>query len=182
MRGEKRISDCLDNHSSKNGVGMLDESLITLLGRRALHETRSQDTVDWAVQEIVAGRDTPELCVLAGMSAPLNAFEVDAQFQKTLDERGIVPPDEATCLRLYARQIAQALLDSKIPIPIACQRLYRIYCDSYDSEYFIWEQLEAARNDITADGISLYFYEFALTPDNFDAVVRLEARKFLSEP
>ena len=158
---------------------MLNDSLIAVLARRALGERQSQEIVDWAVAELVAGRDMPELCVLAGMSEPLYVSEVDAQFYKTLDEMGVTPPDEDTCLRLYARQIAQALLDDAVPIPIACPALYRIYCHSYDSEYFIWEQLDAARRDIIADGISLYFYEFPLTQENFDTTVRMEARKFL---
>lgn len=159
---------------------MLNDSLIAIFARRALDELQAQEIVDWAVQEIIAGSDTPEISVLAGMYPPFYYSDIDEQFAKVLDEMGIIPPDKKTCLRLYARQIAQALLDDKIPLPIACHMLYRIYCASYDAEYFIWEQLNAARRDIIADGISLYFYEFDLTPENFDAVVRLEARKFLS--
>ena len=160
---------------------MLSDSLIALLGRRAFHETRSQDTVDWAVREIVAGQHTPELCVLAGMSAPLNAFEVDAQFQKTLDEMGLVPPDEAVCLRLYARQIAQALLDGAIPIPNACATLSRIFDASYDGIYIIWFSLHWAWQDIFQGYDTHYYDEADLTLANFDDYARLEARKFLSE-
>ncbi len=123
---------------------MLNESLISIFARRALGELQSEEIVDWAVAELVAGRDTPELCVLAGISPPFYASEVNEQFVKTLDELEITPPDKENCFRLYARQIAQVLLDDKITPPLACDILCDVYYDSYDSDYAIWGALHRA--------------------------------------
>lgn len=160
---------------------MLDDSLIAIFARRALGEIQAQEIVEWAVQELVAGRDTPTLCVLAGMSPPFYHSEVDEQFSKALAELRIVPPDKETCLRLYARQIAQALLDDKISIPVACDTLSGVFTDSYESEYGVWFNLYWAWRDLI-EGFDTHEYDAAdLTLANFDDYARIEARKFLSE-
>ena len=112
---------------------------------------------------------------------PFYYFEVGEQFFKALAELSIIPPDEADCLRLYARQIAQALLDGTLSASDACYRLYPIYIETHESEYSVWSSLCWAWRDIVDEGISRYYYDFELTLANFDDYARLEARKFLSE-
>ena len=160
---------------------MMNDALIAILARRALGELQAQDMVDWAVQEIVAGRDTPEVCVLAGMSAPFYSSEINAQFAKVLDERGVVPPDDSTLIRLYARQIAQALLDCSIDSLVACDLLRHIDSKILDGEYAVWFQLYWALQDVS-DGYEQHYYPAVnFTPADFDDYARMEARRFLSE-
>ena len=160
---------------------MPNDSLIAIFARRALGELQSQEIVDWAVQELVAGRDTPELCVLAGMSPPFYYSEVGEQFFKALAELSIVPPDKETCLRLYARQIAQALLDGSLSAPDTCYQIYPIWQDTYEDDYMVWAQLRWAWSDLIG-GFESYEYDSPdLTLANFDDYARMEARKFLTE-
>jgi hypothetical protein len=49
----------------------------------------AQDCVDWALQALCEGLDSPSLRILAGLEPLLNSFEVLGYTKKTLKELGI---------------------------------------------------------------------------------------------
>ena len=156
---------------------MLNDLLIAALARQHLSYTWAEEAVAWAVGEIVAGRDTPEICVLAGMSPPFDGWEIKEQLDKAQAEAGIVPPDKAACLRLYARPVAQALLDGTISIPDACHALSEFYNRADADEYYNWYSLNEAWDLLVYSGVAYYP---SMEPDALNQDARMEARKLLS--
>lgn len=72
--------------------------------------------VNWAVDALVAGFDTPSLRVLAGLDLdgePLRA-DVYPAFAASLSELGIRLPDASVTGRLYVRHVAQAIVAGAI--------------------------------------------------------------------
>ena len=60
---------------------------------RKLGRSADSGWVEWAVQMLVDGHDTPTLRVLAGESAPFNEFEMGSLLDRTLEEFGVPVPE-----------------------------------------------------------------------------------------
>jgi len=73
------------------------------------------DYVDWAVSELAAGADTPNLRILAGLSKPPYWSEVERYFELALAELGWSLPEPGGFLRRYARKIAQDIVAGDTP-------------------------------------------------------------------
>jgi len=76
---------------------------------------RLSDYVDWAVSELVAGVDTPNLRILAGLPKPPYWPEVVRYFELALADLNWSPPEPRDYLRQYARRIAQDIIAGNTP-------------------------------------------------------------------
>ena len=84
---------------------MIDKLLLD----RWMGDAQGEDYIDWAVDLLVAGRDTPSLRVLAGLNATHERSDIEEYFLRTCRELGLQPlevsdnPRDAVLLvkRLY---------------------------------------------------------------------------------
>ncbi|MES2460115.1 MAG: hypothetical protein V4671_05995, partial [Armatimonadota bacterium] len=69
------------------------DSLAKLFALKYLHSSTSkyfsEDVVDWAVSQLVAGNSTESMSILAGLTPPIHWQELDYYFQRALDESGL---------------------------------------------------------------------------------------------
>jgi hypothetical protein len=139
----------------------------------------SKEAVDWAVESLIAGLDSPTLRVLAGLQEPLWWSEVESIFVKAASELGFAAPaTEQDALWAYARQVGRDILDDRSAPEAACHTLYRI-CVALDYPHglLVWDGLDTAWIDIT-EGRYPYSYE-AATAANFAEICKNEARALL---
>ena len=71
-------------------------TLFELLVNRYRHDrhNREGDYVAWALSALESGLDTPNLCILAGLTTPLDGWEVARYLWRTLVDLKIDLPDE----------------------------------------------------------------------------------------
>jgi hypothetical protein len=71
-------------------------TLFELLVNRYRHDryNREGEYVAWALSALESGLDTPNLCILAGLTEPLTDWEVERYFWRTLTDLKIDLPDE----------------------------------------------------------------------------------------
>jgi hypothetical protein len=95
------------------------------LARRHVERATSEDAIDWAVTELVAGLDSHSLRILAGLDKPVNPWEVDSLLSRTFDELNWAMPTREECLRDYPRDVAGEILSGKLPATDGCHEIYR---------------------------------------------------------
>src|SRR5206468_5361865 len=81
----QRVRLCqLHSHPRSVSLAIMLPTLKQLLAERALARTPTDAWVEWAVDQLMRGQDTPHLRILAGERAPFNAFEMYALFDTVL--------------------------------------------------------------------------------------------------
>ncbi|MEM1239000.1 MAG: hypothetical protein AAGI45_04080 [Cyanobacteria bacterium P01_H01_bin.26] len=125
-----------------------------------------EDCVQWAVDTLCVGKDSPSLRILAGLAPPFYSFEVRAYATKALKELGIGIPTEKNAISVYAWYLIKDILadaacmqDRLSALGDLCagkdypKEIYDFYllrwafADLQDSEVqFYWD--EADRNNI----------------------------------
>ena len=165
--------------SSEAPESQARRTVAALYGRRAMGTPLSREAVDWAVDALTAGLDSPTLRVLAGLQEPLWWSEVESIFVMAASELGFeVPATEQDALWTYARQTAQDILDDRSAPEAACHTLYRICVAlDYPRRLQVWDGLDSAWIDITV-GRHPYSYDTA-TAANFAEICKNEARALL---
>lgn len=98
---------------------------------RSLGGSTSQNTVDWAYAELLDGRDTPNLRILAGLCPPLDSWEVDHYLNATPDNLDWRLEDGAHFLRGYTLEIVRDILSGARPPVSASRDIYAI-CQQLD--------------------------------------------------
>ncbi len=117
-----------------------------LLGREALGHTDSHDYVLWAVEQIVEGKDSLNLRILAGLEKPYNPFEIKKYFDGALQDLEISTHGKKCLIECYAREIAQFVIDAKTDLDQCLAVLYQICLDlNYDQKYMAWYDLGNGR-------------------------------------
>lgn len=127
--------------------------------------------VDWAVEALVDGLDTPNLRILAGLQKPLIWGEVDHYFELALSELCIPIPGDEETVRSYLRDIAGDIVAGAIPPSEGCREVYRISVDlDYPDDLRPWLHLD--------DGLDPETYDDLMGP-TLDAAILKEAARLL---
>ncbi len=117
--------------------------LARLLARTQFGTGSGSDVVDWAVDALVAGWDSPALEVLAGLDKPPNDFEVDRYVDRALSELGVEMPRGPQVVHLYAVAIAGDILAGTISPYEGAREMFRIcVAANYPEELRSWVGLE----------------------------------------
>lgn len=152
-----------------------------LFGKHALGTDRPQDYIAWAVQQLVAGVESPALAILAGLdlSGPVDSAEVRQWFGKVTDELGLEWPDEEQSLRVYSRLLCRQILSEALTPDEGLTRLSKIWpATGYTQQmYAIWDELG---EDISLLDTSIGpIFNSGLSAANSDDYIRKVAAQFL---
>jgi hypothetical protein len=134
----------------------------------------TSDYVDWALSELLAGSDTPNLRILAGLPRPPYWLDVEHYFEGTLADLGLTLPEPRSYLRQYAREIARAIVSGET-LPV----------DGGYELYQIWQVL-----DYPASLRNWLYLMDGLDPETFgeledaelETAIRGEAKRLLECP
>jgi hypothetical protein len=117
--------------------------LARLLARTQFGTGSGSDVVDWAVDALVAGWESPSLEVLAGLDRPPNEFEVDRYVERALSELGVEMPRGAQVVHLYSVGIAADILAGTISPYDGAREMFRVcVATNYPREQRAWVGLE----------------------------------------
>ncbi|MCB9047318.1 MAG: hypothetical protein H6550_14385 [Chitinophagales bacterium] len=84
-----------------------------MLGHPVVEAFNYNDAVDWAIQMLEAGFETPGLLLLAGTDKPTDYFETEKLLETTLNELGIAEPSEENAIIAYAAYHALQIRSGK---------------------------------------------------------------------
>jgi hypothetical protein len=150
-----------------------------ILAMSALDCARSEDFIAWAVDEMVAGRYSDALAVLAGFDESVSSFELREYFQKAKRELGLSEPTKPEAIQCYSTHLAQSVLEPGSDYrPIVTKLSALCYSNDYPSHLMEWYELEDGLCDIESMKNYPFAYE-ALYQADPRAVVEDVARRFL---
>lgn len=95
-----------------------------LLVREFVDDARISDYVAWAESELLAGRDGPNLRILAGWIESWSRWDLERHFDAALEELGMEGPNPEIVTRDYVREVAQRVMQGEIKPSEAVSQLW----------------------------------------------------------
>lgn len=121
--GDRGWSDTFYAHRNANDLALHD-SLIDLLVRRSDDAATAAAMVDWALEALYSGLDTPSLTAIASLPPTTPFHEVEMPFKKALHELGVRLPDEAGLRWAHVGVVSRALVAGRLPYDVALNRIH----------------------------------------------------------
>jgi len=84
-----------------------------MLGHTVVESFDYNDAIDWAIQMLQAGYETPSILLLAGTAKPTNYFETESTLNAALKELHIATPSEENAIIAYATYHVLQLIAGK---------------------------------------------------------------------
>ncbi len=146
---------------------------------RRLNRDVDSRWIDWAVDSLVAGHDTPSLRVLAGEAAPFNQFEMGSLVDQTLDELHVrLPETEDDAAVVCATPLVKRLASQDVETAEALSTLAQLCIErDYLRDLYCFYLLHFAFDDLQA-GEHQWYWEGA-TRENINGIVAQEARAWV---
>ena len=105
-----------------------------VLGLAAMSSTSSKHKISWAMTLLEQGVEAENLSILATLSNPVNEFEADDYFDRTLRELGIEMPSYDCALEGYAKALATDVVNGVLSPEEGASKLYGIKVKLENSE------------------------------------------------
>lgn len=152
-----------------------------LLARLGLGKSLGTDPREWAIEQLVADRDSRHLRQLAGTTDADDSAMVADLFARALLELGFDVPDPNVALVLYAQEIAREYLAGSLPRETLLRELCSLcIATDYTRELYPFYLLRWTLDDLTDQGFS--FYRQDVTTENFNDMLHAEIDALLSRP
>lgn len=112
------------------------------------HKVTSSDYVNWAIEMLLNDYSTDSLIILASFIEPLNIFEVEEYFKRSLKELNITKPTQQECAEYYINHlISEIIKNEKAAIDIAYE-VYKIIREHIiEEELSVWYELSDLIDD-----------------------------------
>jgi hypothetical protein len=139
-----------------------------------------QRFVDWAIDALVQGQDSPGLRVLAGEAAPFSHFEMQALVDRSFRELGMTAsPSIEDALKTLAKRLARLVLAGEADRGTALQDLRRYYLEFEVSVLQDFYLLSHALEDLQSERHQWYWPE--ADQGNIDKVIDDRFRALVDE-
>ena len=151
-----------------------------LLGLRAMDIDGVDDWVDWAMEMLEAGFDGEALAMVAGLTAPMNRFQLMTYGEAALAEQQIEVPEPQQARIGYAYHLAREALAGRKDPASALRELHEIGRDHgleapFGDFYFLY----FAKQELQAAGEQYYWP--GAHAGNIDAIIQGHLRKWVAE-
>ncbi len=139
-----------------------------------------QRFVDWAIDALVQGQDSPGLRILAGETAPFSHFEMQTLVDRTFRELGLTAsPSIQDALKTLAKRLARLVLAGEAERGTALQELRRYYVEFDASVLQDFYLLSHALEDLQSEWHQWYWPE--ADRSNIDRVIDERFRALVDE-
>lgn len=151
-----------------------------ILAYQHLKDFNIDHAVDWAVEMLSLGYETPSLLILAGISKPANFFESERFLLSSLNELGIVLPEKRNAIVGYCRTFIEKMAKS-VNVKDNLKALYSTGLafdyekPIFDFYLFYWAWGDLDYGEIYQDYVS------EATKDNIEKLVREKAIEWLKK-
>lgn len=114
------------------------KSTAEILAFKVLNRGIDKTWVDWAVEMLVAGFETPNLIILAGESPPYNQFELQGLADKVLEELQLDHSDKDSIIKNYVCYLIDKTLDGQLE-PYKTLMILKDVCIELDYEKSLYD-------------------------------------------
>ncbi|MEM7794349.1 MAG: hypothetical protein AAGE59_38020 [Cyanobacteria bacterium P01_F01_bin.86] len=136
--------------------------------------------VDWAMDALCAGEDSPSLRILAGLTPPLYSLEVREYATRALKELGIKIPTGKDAISTCARVLMEEILANPDDMQDRLSILSELCIDTnYRKDIYDFYLLHWAFDDLQASEVQ--FYWDGANRDNIQEIVITRCREWLFE-
>jgi len=119
--------------------------------RHVLGRAQTGDYIDWAVDAMVAGFDSPNLRMLAGLDRFVSPFEAEEHFKRARRELNLPEPNREQAQRDYSIHLAECILDPGSDFETLVAKLSELcYTNDYPDYLMEWYSLDDGLTDIRA--------------------------------
>ena len=98
-----------------------------ILADKALHHFCGQECVDWAITMPEQGHDGRSLAMLAGMSPPLDHFQLAEYRDQSLHELGIAEMSESAAVTTYVAERLRLALNGEADLGTTLRTIKDFY-------------------------------------------------------
>ncbi|EAZ90260.1 hypothetical protein CY0110_04593 [Crocosphaera chwakensis CCY0110] len=149
----------------------------TLLLNRALNCAMAEDYIEWAVERLCEGVDTPNLRILAGLNPKLEKDEIESYFRYTCKELNIDSFPRLDEPLTMAGRIKRAYELDELSAETVVYMMDQVYTKYYEPLLFVWSLIveELSLKGTGHEGCFYPLEEF----DSLDAVVQTEFSLFM---
>ncbi|EKV03790.1 hypothetical protein Lepto7375DRAFT_6104 [Leptolyngbya sp. PCC 7375] len=138
----------------------------------------AEDCIQWAIDALCAGQDSPSLRILAGLTPPFYSFEVRDYATKALKELGIEIPTDEKAITAYAQMLITEILADPDCMQDRLVALCNLYIDEdYQDDIYDFYLLRWAFDDLQNSKVQ--FYWVGATHDNIQEIVITRCREWL---
>lgn len=156
-----------------------------IVALHVLGERPGQLAVDWAVDLLVRGYDTPALRQLAGESEPFDSYEIEKLLKRAFRDLNVIIPEEqkAAQVLLVSARIRQLLAGEASSKETMSELLQLYYAFDEPKELFDFYLLNAARAGIALGEDPIYWQDYwpEANAGNIDQIVIEKCREWLKE-
>lgn len=123
-------------------------------------QIEAKDYVEWAYSMLINNYSSNTLSMLAFLEEPLNSFEVEQYFQRTLDELNLVEPMYEEQINAQIQYLLQQIITHKEYAMDYAYDLYKIYVKNFgyeEDKTIVWLYLTDMIDDLKyGDNINNY--------------------------
>ena len=150
-----------------------------ILAYKELEDFKMDNSIDWAVEMLQLGYETPSLLILAGISKPTNFFESEKYLIDTINELNLKIPERKEAIFLYCKDIITQIA-ARENIRKNLYQLYKIaQTINDDKRIFDFYLLYWAWGDFDYGQEYSHYWEDA-TSSNIEQVIVDHAQKWLT--
>ncbi len=122
---------------------MMDISTYYFCSRISKGEADATEYVDWAIEQLVKGIETPSVKILASFMKPLYKPELEEYFYKSLDELGWGFPPFIENARICVKYLAEKILDGSLEPIKGAHEIYTYVRDlNYPEDLIVWLEID----------------------------------------
>lgn len=141
---------------------------------------QAEDCIDWALDALCAGEDSPSLRILAGLTPPLDSLEVRKYATQALKELGINISTGNDAIASCARVLIEEILIAPDCMEDRLSILREVYiCEDYRKDLNDFYLLYWAFDDLQVGEVQ-YYWDGA-TRDNIHEIVLNRCREWINE-
>ncbi len=170
----KEAQRLVERFGSANAVATIE-----ILMRRHLQRACGQECVDWAIGMLERSVESRSLLLLAGLTPPLNHFEICALRDRALEE--IRPPELSVAdpVMAYVAEIVAPAMWDPGALRDVFERVTRLAIElGYPDDLQPFYNLHYAAEDLLHEDVQRYWP--AANRENIDRIMRQEAERFVA--
>jgi hypothetical protein len=108
-----------------------------IIAYKAIKDFNTEDCIDWAVELLELGYNSPNLLILAGLNRPTNYFETINYLEKTLAELKIESKENEDAIQSYCYYYIKQI-SNRINVTNNLTRICK-FCIDYDYEKSVYD-------------------------------------------
>lgn len=140
------------------------------------------DYINWAIQMLENNFSTQSLNILSSLKKPLNMFEIEDYFTRTIRELSLQKPSHEECAKYYIYELLKRILNNKGDIMSIAYEIYNVVHEHFtNEEVSVWYDISEKIDDFRyGDNITKITKETLIIAIMETAVQQLNSKFFLN--